>query len=63
VVQYWSSHLKSAKSKKIVPGLHDACELPETIDELRRLLHTHLKSNAKPGTTVRQPSQIKLITY
>lgn len=45
VVEYWSSHLCSAKSENIVPGPHGACELPETIDELRRLLHLHLKSN------------------
>ncbi|MCU0751454.1 MAG: alpha/beta hydrolase [Akkermansiaceae bacterium] len=42
VVEYWSSHLKSAKSEKIVPGPHGACELPETLDELRRLLRLHL---------------------
>lgn len=45
VVEYWSSHLKSAKSEKIVPGPHGACELPETLVELRRLLHLHLKQN------------------
>ena len=45
VVEYWSSHLKSAKSEKIVPGPHGACEMPETLDELRRILHFHLKSN------------------
>lgn len=44
VVEYWSSHLKSAASEKIVPGPHGACELPETIEELRRILHVHLKS-------------------
>lgn len=44
VVEYWSSHLKSAKSEKIVPGPHGSCELPETIVELRRILHLHLKS-------------------
>lgn len=42
VVKYWSSHLTSAKSEKVVPGPHGACELPETLDELRRLLHLHL---------------------
>jgi len=41
VVDYWSSHLKSAKSEKIVPGPHGSCELPETIDELQRLLRIH----------------------
>jgi hypothetical protein len=45
VVEYWSSHLKSAKSEKIVPGPHGSCELPETLDELRRLLRLHLQSN------------------
>lgn len=45
VVEYWSSHLKSAQSEKIVPGPHGSCELPETIEELRRILHLHLKSN------------------
>lgn len=45
VVEYWSSHLKSAKSEKIVPGPHGSCELPETIEEVRRLLHLHLQSN------------------
>jgi hypothetical protein len=45
VVEYWSSRLDSAKSEKIVPGPHGACELPETLDELRRILHLHLRSN------------------
>lgn len=45
VVEYWSSHLESARSEKIVPGPHGSCELPETIDELRRILHQHLSSN------------------
>jgi pimeloyl-ACP methyl ester carboxylesterase len=45
VVEYWSSHLKGARSEKIVPGPHGSCELPETIDELRRLLRLHLESN------------------
>ena len=47
VVKYWSSHLDHAKSEKIVPGPHGACELPETIEELKRLLHLHLRE--KPG--------------
>lgn len=46
VVEYWSSRLKSVKSEKIVPGPHGACELPETLDELRRLLKLHLKSTS-----------------
>jgi len=47
VVEYPSAHLKSVKSEKIVPGPHGACELPETLDELRSLLHLHLKSVSK----------------
>jgi pimeloyl-ACP methyl ester carboxylesterase len=43
VVEYWSSHQRRAKSEKIVPGPHGACEMPETLDELRRLLRLHLK--------------------
>lgn len=45
VVKYWSSQLGTAKSAKIVPGPHGACELPETLDELRRILHLHLTQN------------------
>ncbi len=45
VVKYWSSSLKSADSELIVPGPHGSCELPETIQELRRLLRLHLKEN------------------
>ncbi len=47
VVPYWSSHLASAQSEKIVSGPHGSCELPETIEELKRLLHLHLKSAAR----------------
>ena len=45
VVEYWSSRQTSAGSEKIVPGPHGSCELPETIDELRRILHEHLKNH------------------
>jgi hypothetical protein len=41
-VPYWSSHLDSAQSELIVPGPHGSYELPETIDELRRILKVHL---------------------
>ena len=44
IVPYWSSHLDSAQSEKIVPGPHGSCELPETIEELKRILHLHLKT-------------------
>lgn len=45
VVEYWSSHLPDADSERIVPGPHGAHKLPETIDEIRRILHLHLKAN------------------
>jgi pimeloyl-ACP methyl ester carboxylesterase len=44
VVPYWSSHLDPALSQKIVPGPHGSCELPQTIEELKRILHLHLKT-------------------
>ena len=44
IVPYWSSHLDSALSEKSVPGPHGSCELPETIAELQRILHLHLKT-------------------
>jgi triacylglycerol esterase/lipase EstA (alpha/beta hydrolase family) len=44
IVQYWSSHLEGAKSELIVPGPHGACEMPQTIAELRRLLLLHLSN-------------------
>lgn len=50
VVEYWSSHLESAQSEKIVPGPHGAFDTPETITELRRILHLHLKSNRSQTT-------------
>ncbi len=43
VVEYWSSVQDTAQSKKIVPGPHGAVELPETLEELRRILRSHLK--------------------
>lgn len=39
VVAYWSSHLDSAESEKIVPSNHGANENPEGIEEIRRILH------------------------
>jgi pimeloyl-ACP methyl ester carboxylesterase len=46
VVAYWSSHLDGAQSETIVPGPHGSCELPETIDELDRILRLHLGKSA-----------------
>jgi len=52
VVPYWSSHLDGAQSEVIVPGPHGACELPQTIAELDRLLRLHLRSSGTSTTTV-----------
>ncbi|MBV9298753.1 MAG: alpha/beta fold hydrolase [Verrucomicrobia bacterium] len=42
VVPYWSSHLPSAQSEKIVPTGHDAMDDPQAIEELRRILLLNL---------------------
>jgi len=59
VVPYWSSHLDGAQSEVIVPGPHGACELPQTIAELDRILRLNLgiKPTSKPATTVAQTSR------
>jgi pimeloyl-ACP methyl ester carboxylesterase len=44
VVPYWSSHLAGAQSELIVPGPHGSFALPQTIDELKRILRLHLAS-------------------
>lgn len=43
VVPYWSSHMDGAKSEKIVPSAHGSHESPEGIEELKRILKTHLR--------------------
>jgi len=54
VVPYWSSHLDGAQSEVIVPGPHGACELPETIAELDRILLLHLKTTGTSKATLAQ---------
>jgi hypothetical protein len=54
VVPYWSSHLDGAKSEVIVPGPHGACELPQTIAELDRILRLHLGLRSPSRTIVAQ---------
>jgi hypothetical protein len=44
VVPYGSSHLASAQSELIVPGPHGSYALPQTVEELRRILRLHLKT-------------------
>jgi hypothetical protein len=59
VVPYWSSHLDGAKSECIVPGPHGACQLPQTITELDRILRLHvgISSSSKPIPAVAQASR------
>lgn len=47
VVAYESSHLASARSQKVVPGPHSSVRLPETIEELKRILRLHLAEAGK----------------
>ena len=54
VVPYWSSHLDGAQSEVIVPGPHGACELPQTIAELDRILRLHLRSSSPSRGTLAQ---------
>lgn len=44
VVPYWSSHFAGAASEKIVPSGHGSHAHPEGIEEVRRILKLHLKS-------------------
>ena len=59
VVPYSSSHLDGAQSEVIVPGPHGACQLPQTIAELDRILRLNLgiRSTSKPAATVAQTSR------
>ena len=47
IVPYWSSHLATAQSELIVPGPHGSYDLPQTIDELRRILRLHLQQSGR----------------
>ena len=54
LVPYWSSHLDGAESELIVPGPHASFNLPQTIAELKRILHLHLRKNGESTATVAQ---------
>ncbi len=47
IVPYYSSHLPTAVSEKIVPSDHGAQEHPEAIAEIRRILHENLSDKAR----------------
>ncbi len=47
VVPYWSAHIDWAVSEKIVPCHHDAQMNGEAIEEVRRILHEHLRAEGR----------------
>lgn len=47
IVPYWSSHMDGSLSAQVVPGPHSLCEFPQTIKEIKRVLHVHLDSHPK----------------
>jgi hypothetical protein len=57
VVPYSSSHLDGAQSEVIVPGPHGACELPQTIAELDRILRLNLGLPTASRTSVAQAAR------
>jgi pimeloyl-ACP methyl ester carboxylesterase len=57
IVPYWSSHMNLAQSEVIVPGPHGLVNYPQTITELKRILHLHLKTRgtSKPALAQATP--------
>ncbi len=49
VVPYWSSHLSSAESEKIVPTGHEAMADPAAVAEIRRILLMNIGMEDKRG--------------
>ena len=45
VVKYQSAHLEGVESELVVRSSHSCQEKPETIEEVRRILHVHLKES------------------
>lgn len=43
IVPYWSSHLDGAESEIIIPSGHWTNQHPQGIEEVRRILHLHLR--------------------
>jgi hypothetical protein len=57
VVAYWSSHIAGAQSELIVPGPHGSFALPQTISELKRILHLHLAAVSASHQSVKQKNR------
>ena len=55
VVAYTSAHVDYVKSELVVRGPHSCQNLPATIEEVRRILHEHLKE-LPPGTKSQRES-------
>ena len=55
VVPYWSSHLSSAESEKIVPTGHEAMADPQAVEEIRRilLLNRGIRDNRPSAASVK----------
>jgi pimeloyl-ACP methyl ester carboxylesterase len=49
VVPYWSSHLDTAESEKIVRAWHGCVEKPEVVQEIVRVLREHLREKGTPS--------------
>jgi pimeloyl-ACP methyl ester carboxylesterase len=52
VVPYWSSHLDSAQSEKVIPAGHSGYRHPVAIAELVRILRLHLGSSDHAGNAL-----------
>jgi hypothetical protein len=44
------THLSSAQSELIVPGPHGSFDLPQTVAEIQRILHLHLRATSRVAT-------------
>jgi hypothetical protein len=49
IVKYTSAHVDYGESEFIVRSYHSCLNKPETIEELRRILHEHLASLPAQG--------------
>jgi hypothetical protein len=47
IVKYTSAHVDYVESEFIVHSFHSCQDKPETIEEVRRILHEHLNSNQR----------------
>jgi hypothetical protein len=63
VVPYWSSHLASARSEKIVPTGHEAMDNPQAVEEIRRILLLNLQKKSSPRTRTVIPLKKSIIIH